>query len=92
MEAATAAVTPKPSVPPQFDRGHNRASMEPETAPVMRISCVPAQHNGGYNPASTAAMTASAAETAQHKKVPLEAFKLFNKVAQPMLEIRKLWA
>ena len=52
----------------------------------MRNSCVQPQHDGGYNPASTAAMTASATETAQHEKVPLKASKLFKKVVQPKLD------
>ena len=34
----------------------------------MQISCVPPQHDGGYKPASTAAVTASAIETAHHEK------------------------
>ena len=57
-----------------WECGHNPASMEAE----MRNSCVQPQHDGGYNPASTAAMTASATETAQHEKVPLKASKLFQ--------------
>ena len=52
----------------------------------MGNSCVQPQHDGGYNPASTAAMTASAAETAQHENVPLKAPKLFNNVVQPKLD------
>ena len=52
----------------------------------MWNSCVPTQHDGGDTPASTAAMTASAPETAQHKKVPLKASKLFNKAVQPKLD------
>ena len=52
----------------------------------MRNSCVQPQHDGGYNPAPTAAMTASAKETAQHENVPLKASKLFKKVVQPKLD------
>ena len=52
----------------------------------MRNSCVQPQHDGGYNPASTAAMAASATETAQHEQVPFKASKLFNKVVQPKLD------
>ena len=74
---------PKPSVPPQPDGNHNPASMEVETAAVMRNSCVPTQRDGGYNPASR---TASTAETTQHENVPPNESNLFNKAVQPKLD------